>query len=179
MRISRTQLADVLILEPRTFEDERGVVWESHNRRTFAGATGLDVEFVQDLHSRSQRNVLRGLHYQIGSPQGKLIRVLRGEIFDVAVDLRRASTTFKRWVGITLSSQDSRMVWIPPGFAHGFYASMEAEILYKLTEYYAPEHERTLVWDDPEIAVQWPAHTPLLSPKDRAGRRLAELELFP
>lgn len=179
MRVSRTQLADVLILEPPTFEDERGVVWESHNRRTFAGATGVDVEFVQDLHSRSRGNVLRGLHYQIGRPQGKLIRVLRGEIFDVAVDLRRASATFKRWVGISLSSGDSRMVWIPPGFAHGFYATTEAEIMYKLTEYYSPEQERTLIWDEPEIGIQWPAHTPLLSHKDRAGQRLAELEVFP
>lgn len=179
MKVIRTELPEVLLLEPRVFEDDRGCLWESHNRRTFAQATGIDVEFVQDNHSRSRQNVLRGLHYQLRKPQGKLIRVVRGEIFDVAVDLRRRSPTFGRWVGFTLSDRGAGMAWIPPGFAHGLFAITDADVVYKMTEFYAPEDERTLVWDDPEVGVQWPSGAPLLSDKDRAGKRLAESELFP
>lgn len=179
MKVIRTDLPDVLLLEPRVFEDERGCLWESHNRRTFAEATGIDVEFVQDNHSRSRRNVLRGLHYQLRRPQGKLVRVVRGEVFDVAVDLRRSSPTFGRWVGFTLSDRGPGMAWIPPGFAHGLYAITDADVVYKMTDFYAPEDERTLLWNDPEVGIRWPATAPLLSDKDRAGRRLAEAELFP
>lgn len=179
MKVIRTDLPDVLLLEPRVFEDERGCLWESHNRRTFAEATGIDVEFVQDNHSRSRRNVLRGLHYQLRRPQGKLVRVVRGEVFDVAVDLRRSSPTFGRWVGFTLSDRGPGMAWIPPGFAHGLYAITDADVVYKMTDFYAPGDERTLLWNDPEVGIRWPATAPLLSDKDRAGRRLAEAELFP
>jgi dTDP-4-dehydrorhamnose 3,5-epimerase len=168
----------VLILEPRVFEDARGAVWESHNRRAFAAATGVDVEFVQDNHSRSRRNVLRGLHYQVTRPQGKLVRVVRGEIFDVAVDLRRSSPTFRRWVGFTLSERGPGMAWIPPGFAHGLFAVTDADVLYKLTDFYTPGDERTLLWDEPEIGVRWPTEAPLLSDKDKAGKRLADADLF-
>jgi dTDP-4-dehydrorhamnose 3,5-epimerase len=179
MNVIRADLPEVLILEPRAFEDERGVLWESYNRAVFSAALGIDDHFVQDNHSRSKKNVLRGLHYQIGRPQGKLVRVVRGEVFDVAVDLRRTSPTFKRWVGITLSEKGARMVWIPPGFAHGLYAITDAEVLYKLTDFYAPEHERTLIWNDPQIGISWPAEAPRLSVKDEAGKPLAEADVFP
>lgn len=179
MKIVRTDIPEVLLLEPRVFEDARGAVWESFNRRAFAEATGVDVEFVQDNHSRSRQNVLRGLHYQVARPQGKLIRVVRGEIFDVAVDLRRQSPTFKRWVGFTLSDRGPGMAWIPPGFAHGLYAISDAEVLYKMTDFYDPQIERTLLWSDPDIAVRWPTDAPVLSDKDKAGRRLVDIELFP
>jgi dTDP-4-dehydrorhamnose 3,5-epimerase len=179
MNVLPTEIPDVLILEPRTFEDHRGVVWESYNRRDFAQATGLDVEFVQDNHSRSRRNVLRGLHYQVGRPQGKLVRVARGEIFDVAVDLRRSSPTFKRWVGFTLSDRGPGAAWIPPGFAHGFFAVSDADVLYKMTAYHAPEHERLLLWNDPDIGIRWPSEAPLLSEKDTSATRFAEAELLP
>ena len=179
MNVIRADLADVLILEPPIFEDSRGAVWESYNRRAFADATGVDVEFVQDNHSRSRQNVLRGLHYQVASPQGKLVRVLRGEIFDVAVDLRRGSPSFGRWVGFTLSDRGSGMAWIPPGFAHGLYAVTDADVMYKMTTLYSPAHERTIVWDDPDIAVRWPADAPILSDKDKAGKRLKDAEVFP
>ena len=178
MNVTPTEIPEVLILEPRVFQDERGALWESHNRRAFAQATGMDVEFVQDNHSRSRQNVLRGLHYQLGRPQGKLIRVLRGEIFDVAVDLRRSSATFRRWVGFTLSDRGSGMAWIPPGFGHGFVALTDADVLYKMTDYYAPERERSVRWNEAEIGIRWPVANPILSAKDAGAPRLAEAELF-
>lgn len=181
MRVLRTDIPEVLLLEPRVFGDERGFFFESYNRRTFREATGLDVEFVQDNHSRSARNVLRGLHYQIRQPQGKLVRCVAGEVFDVAVDLRRSSPTFGRWVGFVLSADSKRMAWIPPGFAHGFLVVSEvAEFLYKTTDYYAPEHERTLAWNDPALAIAWPlAGEPVLAEKDRRGLPLAQADVFP
>ena len=180
MKVIKTDIPEVLILEPRIFEDPRGAVYESYNKRAFAEATGVDVEFVQDNHSRSNRNVIRGLHYQVVRPQGKLVRVLRGEIFDVAVDLRRSSATYGRWVGFTLSEANRRMAWIPPGFAHGLLALSESvDVLYKMSDFWSPEHERTIAWNDPQIAVRWPLEgEPGLSGRDRAGRRLAEAELF-
>ncbi|MEO1766213.1 dTDP-4-dehydrorhamnose 3,5-epimerase [Thiobacter aerophilum] len=181
MRVVPTHLPDVLVLEPKVFGDERGFFFESYNRRAFAQATGVDCEFVQDNHSRSVRNVLRGLHYQIRQPQGKLVRVVAGEVFDVAVDLRRSSPHFGHWVGVHLSAQNKRMVWIPPGFAHGFLVLSEAaEFLYKTTDYYAPEHERCLRWDDASVGIVWPlAGKPLLSAKDRQGVSLAQAEVYP
>jgi dTDP-4-dehydrorhamnose 3,5-epimerase len=154
---------------------------ESYNRREFAAATGADVEFVQDNHSRSTRNVLRGLHYQVRHPQGKLVRVVAGEIFDVAVDLRRSSRDFGRWIGNRLSARDRRMAWIPPGFAHGFLVlSDAAEVLYKVTEYYAPGQERCLLWNDPRLGIAWPLDgAPLLSARDAAGAGLDQAEVFP
>ncbi len=180
MRAIPTEIPDVLILEPRVFGDARGFFLESFNARSFRGATGLDVAFVQDNHSRSARGVLRGLHYQIAQPQGKLVRVARGCVFDVAVDLRRTSPTLGRWVGVELSDADHRQLWIPPGFAHGFVVLSEtADFLYKTTDYYAPEHERTIAWDDPALAIAWPLEAePLLSAKDRAGTPFAQAELF-
>lgn len=179
MQVIPTDIPDVLILEPRMYPDDRGAVWESHNRRAFADATGIDVEFVQDNHSRSRKDVLRGLHYQVGHPQGKLVRVVRGEIFDVAVDLRRRSPTFKRWVGFTLSDRGSGMAWIPPGFAHGLLALADADVIYKMTDYYAPERERSVIWNDPELAIRWPLHgAPILSGRDAMAPKLAEAELF-
>lgn len=180
MKVRRTELPEVLLLEPEVFRDERGAVFESHNRRRLAQAIGIDTEFVQDNHTTSRKHVLRGLHYQVVRPQGKLIRVLRGEIFDVAVDLRRSSPNFKRWAGFNLSESSRMMAWIPPGFAHGLLAlSEEAQVLYKMTDYWAPEHERAILWNDPEIGVRWPLPgEPLLSSKDRAAKRLAEAELF-
>jgi len=180
LNVIRTEIPEVLILEPKVFTDERGTVFESYNRRTLAEATGIDVEFVQDNHSHSVNNVIRGLHYQVVRPQGKLIRVLRGEIFDVAVDLRRSSPTFGRWVGFTLSDANRKMVWIPPGFAHGLLAlSDQVDVLYKMTELWAPELDRTLIWIDPDIGVRWPVSgAPILSAKDRSGIALKEAELF-
>lgn len=178
MNVIRTDLPEVLILEPRIFDDERGALWESFNRRSFAQATGIDVEFVQDNHSRSRQNVLRGLHYQLGRPQGKLVRVLRGEIYDVAVDMRRASPTYGRWVGFTLSDRGSGMAWIPPGFAHGFLTITDADVLYKMTDFYAPERERAVAWNDPDLGIRWPIDAPVLSPKDAAAPRLAAAEPF-
>ena len=180
MKMVRTELPEVLLLEPEVFRDERGAVFESHNRRRLAQAIGADVDFVQDNHTTSRKDALRGLHYQVVRPQGKLIRVLRGEIFDVAVDLRRSSPTFGRWAGFTLSEANRLSAWIPPGFAHGLLALSEgAEVLYKMTDYWSPEHERAILWSDPEIGVRWPLPgEPFLSPKDRAAKRLAEAELF-
>ena len=168
-----------MILEPTVFEDSRGALFESFNRRAFAATTGVDAEFVQDNYSRSLRNVIRGLHYQARHPQGKLIRVLRGEIFDVAVDLRRASPSFGRWVGVTLSEANNRMLWIPPGFAHGLLAlSDRADVLYKMTDYWLPADERTIAWNDPDVAVRWPIEgAPILSKKDSAGVRFADAEI--
>lgn len=181
MKVVRTAIPEVLLLEPKVFGDERGYFLEPYNKRTFREATGLDVEFVQDNHSRSKRGVLRGLHYQIRHPQGKLIRVIAGRIFDVAVDLRRSSATFGKWVGLELGSDSMRMLWIPPGFAHGFAVlSEQADILYKTTDYYAPEHERTVRWNDPQLAIAWPlSGEPLLSDKDRRGASLVDADTYP
>jgi len=181
MQTVATELPGVLLLEPRVFGDARGFFFESYNRRTFHKATGVDVEFVQDNHSRSAKNVLRGLHYQIQHAQGKLVRVIEGEVWDVAVDLRRGSPTFGKWASFTLSAQSKRMAWIPPGFAHGFLVvSDTADVLYKATDYYAPEHERTLLWSDPALGIRWPlAGAPVLADKDRRGTPLSAAEVFP
>ena len=181
MIVTPSALPDVLILEPKLFGDARGFFFESYNRRAFHDATGLDVDFVQDNHSRSAQGVLRGLHYQIEHAQGKLVRVVAGAVFDVAVDIRKSSPTFGRWVGVELSAANKKMVWIPPGFAHGFLVlSADAEFLYKTTDYYAPSHERTIAWNDPQIGIAWPlAGAPLLSAKDQAGVRLKDAEVFP
>ena len=179
MKITPTALPEVLILEPRIFEDSRGFFFEAFNRRTWASA-GIDSEFVQDNQSSSKKNVLRGLHYQIRQPQGKLVRAIRGEIFDVAVDIRKSSPTFGKSVHVTLSADNRKMLWIPAGFAHGFLVlSGSAEVLYKTTDFYAPEHERTLVWNDPRLAISWPSTAePVLSDKDRRGLTLDRAELF-
>lgn len=177
MKAIETAIAGVLLIEPRIFEDERGFFYESFNDRTFREVTGLDVEFVQDNHSRSARNVLRGLHYQLQQPQGKLVRVVHGEIFDVVVDIRRDSPTFGQWVGELLSADNRRQQWIPVGMAHGFMVlSKFAEVLYKTTDYYAPAYERCIVWNDPDLAIDWPViGTPVLSAKDRAGQLFRDL----
>ena len=179
MRVTPTAIPDVLVVEPRVFGDDRGFFFESWNRRALAQA-GLDVDFVQDNHSRSARGVLRGLHYQVRHPQGKLVRVVTGEVFDVAVDLRRASPTFGRHVAVTLSAENKRMLWVPPGFAHGFCVTSEsADFLYKTTDYWYPEHERTLLWNDPALGIAWPVDgTPLVAAKDAAGTPLANAELY-
>ncbi|WP_439860611.1 dTDP-4-dehydrorhamnose 3,5-epimerase [Pseudomonas sp. MBLB4136] len=181
MNVIQTDLPGVLILEPKMFGDERGFFYESFNALAFAEATGLTREFVQDNHSRSQRGVLRGLHYQVQQAQGKLVRVTAGEVYDVAVDIRRASPTFGRWIGVQLSAENKRQLWVPEGFAHGFLVLSEfAEFLYKTTDYYAPAHERCIRWDDPNLAIDWPLATaPQLSAKDQAGLTLNEAELFP
>src|SRR5262245_38981273 len=158
MKVISTEIPDVLLLEPRVFQDERGYFLETWNARTFRTETKLDVQFVQDNHSRSVRDVLRGLHYQVRQPQGKLIRVTRGRMFDVAVDLRKSKPMFGRWVGHELSEDNRRQLWIPPGFAHGFLVLSEiADVLYKTTGYYAPEHERCLIWNDSEVGIDWPS----------------------
>jgi len=172
MKVTQTKLAGVLVIEPRVFGDERGFFFESFNQRAFDEAAGAHVDFVQDNHSKSSRNVLRGLHYQLPpKAQGKLVRVVQGEVFDVAVDLRKNSKTFGQWVGETLSAENKKQLWIPAGFAHGFLTLSEtAEFLYKTTDYYSPEHERCIRWDDPELAIQWPLlGDPVLSGKDLAG----------
>ena len=176
-----TSLEAVLVIEPAVFGDERGWFYESWNRERFNAVVGRDVQFAQDNHSFSTRGILRGLHYQIRQPQGKLVRVIAGEVLDVAVDLRRSSPTFGRWTGQRLSAANRRMMWIPEGFAHGFIVLSEsAEFLYKATDFYAPQHERTLLWNDPAIGIDWEYDgTPLLKPKDAAGARLAEAETFP
>jgi dTDP-4-dehydrorhamnose 3,5-epimerase len=178
--VTATDIPDVLILEPKVFGDARGFFFESFNARDFAQVTGLNVDFVQDNHSKSAKGVLRGLHYQIQHPQGKLVRVVQGEVFDVAVDLRRSSVTFGRWVGVHLSAENHRQLWVPPGFAHGFVVTSDsAEFLYKTTDYWYPEHERSLLWSDPAVGIQWPLDTaPLLAAKDAAGRLLAEADVF-
>ena len=179
MKVTPTAIPDVVLIEPRVFSDARGFFYESWNSRTFA-ELGIDADFVQDNHSKSQKNVLRGLHYQIEHAQGKLIRVTAGEVYDVAVDMRRSSPTFGQWVGFTLSSADRCMAWIPPGFAHGFCVTSEsAEFLYKTTDYWSPADERTLLWNDPQLAIPWPlTGEPLLAAKDAAGKPLAEAETF-
>jgi dTDP-4-dehydrorhamnose 3,5-epimerase len=176
-----TAIAQVLVIEPAVFGDARGAFFESWNRRAFSKLAGHDVEFVQDNHSVSARGVLRGLHYQVRQSQGKLVRVVAGEVFDVVVDLRRSSPTFGRWVGERLSAENRRMMWVPEGFAHGFLVLSDmAEFLYKTTDYYAPEHERTLLWNDPAVGVKWPLEgAPVLKPKDAAGTPLASAETFP
>lgn len=181
MKVVETSIPDVLIIEPKVFGDERGFFYESFNAAAFEAATGLKRQFVQDNHSKSQRGVLRGLHYQIQQPQGKLVRVVAGEVFDVAVDLRKSSPSLGRWFGTHLSAQNQRQLWIPEGFAHGFVVLSEsAEFLYKTTDYYAPEHERSLLWNDPELGIQWPFdEAPQLSAKDQAGKLLRDAELFP
>ncbi len=181
MKALPTAIPEVLLIEPRVFGDARGFFLESWNERAFSEAVGRRIDFVQDNHSSSARNVLRGLHYQIRQPQGKLVRVIAGEVFDVVVDIRRSSPTFGRWVGERLSAENRRMLWIPEGFAHGFAVLSEsAEFLYKTTDYYAPEHERTLLWNDPAVGVRWPLEgEPLLKPKDAAGATLATAEVFP
>jgi dTDP-4-dehydrorhamnose 3,5-epimerase len=180
MQVLPTDLPGVLLLEPRVFGDARGFFFEAYNRRAFHKATGVDVEFVQDNHSRSSKNVLRGLHYQVRQAQGKLIRVTAGEVWDVAVDLRKSAKTFGQWTGFTLSAESKRMAWIPPGFAHGFLVVSDvAEVLYKTTDYYAPEHERTLLWSDPALGIRWPlAGAPVLADKDKRGATLAAAEVF-
>lgn len=179
MQVTPTALPDVLLVEPRVFGDDRGFFYESWNRRAFAAA-GIDVDFVQDNHSRSRRGVLRGLHYQVERAQGKLVRAVAGEVFDAVVDLRRSSATFGRSVGVVLSAANRRMLWVPPGFAHGFLVlSEDAEFLYKTTDYWFPEHERTLLWSDPALAIDWPlAGPPVLAAKDAVGTPLAGADTY-
>jgi len=180
VKVERTALPGVLVLEPRVFGDARGWFLESWNRRVFREATGVEAQFVQDNHSRSARGVLRGLHYQVRQPQGKLVRVVAGEIYDVAVDLRRGSPSFGRPVGVTLDAESHRMLWVPERFAHGFLVTSEyAEVQYKATDYYAPMHERTLAWNDPALGITWPIQgEPLLADKDRCGVPLGAAEVF-
>ena len=180
MNVIPTALPEVLIVEPKVFGDARGFFFESFNQRVFQEKTGLNLEFVQDNHSRSSQGVLRGLHYQIQQPQGKLVRVARGSVFDVAVDIRRSSPRFGQWVGVELSEDNHRQMWIPPGFAHGFVVTSEsADFLYKTTDYYAPEHERCILWSDSQINIHWPQLNHLkLSAKDQAGLSLSAAEVF-
>ena len=180
MNLIKTDIPDVVILEPRVFGDARGFFYESFNQQLWREKTGLQTNFVQDNHSRSEKNVLRGLHYQIQQPQGKLVRAIRGMVFDVAVDLRKSSPTFGRWTGAELSEENKRMMWIPKGFAHGFLVlSDSAEFLYKTTDYWAPEHERTIIWNDPDLAIAWPIkNQPILSEKDSRGTSLKKAETF-
>ena len=180
MEIIKTQIPDVLILEPKVFGDDRGFFFESFNEQTLLDQAGIKARFVQDNHSKSAKNVLRGLHYQIKQPQGKLVRVVVGEVFDVAVDLRRESPSFGEWVGIHLSGENKRQFWVPPGFAHGFLVlSAAAEFLYKTTDYYAPEYERSVLWNDRDLGIDWPlAGDPILSVKDQAGVRFKDAEVF-
>lgn len=181
MNVVETSLSGVLIIEPKVFGDDRGFFYESFNARRFAELTGHDGNFVQDNHSRSAKNVLRGLHYQIKQPQGKLVRVIAGEIFDVAVDIRASSPTFGKWTGVTLTAENKRQLWVPQGFAHGFVVISEsAEVLYKTTDYWAPEHERSILWNDPAIRIEWPisAVAPVLSEKDKNAKLLHQAEIF-
>jgi len=175
-----TELPGVLLIEPKVYGDERGFFYESYNEREFRAQTGVDVHFVQDNHSRSVRGVLRGLHYQIRQAQGKLVRATAGEVFDVVVDIRKGSPTFGRWIGKTLSAENKLALWIPPGFAHGFAVISDyAEFQYKTTDYWAPEYERCIVWNDPDVGIQWPlTATPILTTKDRLGKQLAQAEVF-
>lgn len=181
MKVLPTEIPDVLILEPQVFGDERGFFLESYNEKVFTEKLGLTVRFVQDNHSRSRQHVLRGLHYQIQQPQGKLVRVIAGTIFDVAVDIRRHSATFGQWVSCELSAENKRQLWVPPGFAHGFLVLSEvAEVIYKTTDFYAPDHERSIQWNDPDLAIVWPLTTdPTLSNKDKAGQSFKSAEVFP
>jgi len=181
MKAIATLIPEVLVIEPKVHGDARGFFFESYNEKAFLLATGLSPNFVQDNHSRSSRGVLRGLHYQIRQPQGKLVRVVRGSAYDVAVDVRRSSPTFGKWVGVELSEENQLQLWVPPGFAHGFITTSDsADFLYKATDYYAPEHERCIAWDDPEIGIEWPldGKQPSLSAKDQAGVKLSRAEVF-
>ena len=180
MNVLHTDIPDVLLLEPEVFGDERGFFQESYNRRAFREVTGIDADFVQDNHSRSEGNVLRGLHYQIARPQGKLVRVVRGRVFDVAVDLRRSSAAFGHWVGVELTEDNHRQCWIPPGFAHGFLVlSQQADVLYKATDYYAPDYERCIRWDDRDLGIEWPLDAaPITSGKDADGFTFRDAEVF-
>jgi dTDP-4-dehydrorhamnose 3,5-epimerase len=182
MKAIPSSLPEVVIIEPQVFGDSRGFFFESFNERDFSRAIGLDVRFVQDNHSRSAKGVLRGLHYQIGQPQGKLVRVVRGAVFDVAVDIRRSSPNYGRWVGVQLSEDNRRQVWIPPGFSHGFYVLSDiADFLYKTTDYYNPDFERSLLWNDPSIGISWPVETgerPIVSEKDARAASLTDAEVF-
>ena len=180
MKIIPTSLPDVLLIEPKVFPDERGFFLESYQKQKFKEA-GIDADFVQDNHSKSCERTLRGLHYQIHQPQGKLVRVIAGEVFDVAVDIRKSSPTFGKWVGDYLSAENKRMLWVPAGFAHGFYVtSPEAEVLYKASDYYAPQWERSILWNDAVIGVAWPLHgeIPILSARDAAAKSISEAEVF-
>lgn len=180
MNIIPTKIADVLIIEPKVFGDERGFFFESFNKKQFQELTGIDREFVQDNHSKSSKGVLRGLHYQIKQPQGKLVRVVSGEVFDIAVDLRKSSATFGQWAGVHLSAENKRQFWVPEGFAHGFIVLSEsAEFLYKTTDYYAPEHERCIRWNDAELGIDWQyPGEPLVSDKDAKGTAFKEADIF-
>ena len=180
MKVAATAIPDVLLLEPTIYEDERGFFFESFNQKRFEDATGLNIRFVQDNHSRSVKRVLRGLHYQIRRPQGKLLRVTAGEVFDVAVDLRRSSSTFGKYVGTVLSAANKKQLWIPEGLAHGYLVLRDAaEVLYKTTDYYSPEDERCLIWNDPDVGIDWPKDgAPILSAKDRLGLPLSKAEIF-
>ncbi|MNF38521.1 dTDP-4-dehydrorhamnose 3,5-epimerase [compost metagenome] len=181
MNVIATDIPEVLIIEPKVFGDERGFFYESFNARTFEEVTGVRTQFVQDNHSRSQKGVLRGLHYQLENTQGKLVRVTAGEVLDIAVDIRRSSPTFGRWVGARLSAQNHRQLWVPKGFAHGFVVLSDfAEFLYKTTDYYTPNAERCIRWDDPDLAIDWQLNEPpQLSAKDKVGKSLKEADLFP
>jgi len=180
MNIIPTALPDVLIIEPQVFGDERGFFFESFNERKFRELTGITLPFVQDNHSKSARGVLRGLHYQVQQAQGKLVRVVAGTVYDVAVDLRRSSPNFGKWVGVELSAENKRQLWVPPGFGHGFVVTSDsAEFLYKTTDYYAPEYERSILWNDPALGIDWPVDgEPSLSGKDKAGKLLADADVF-
>jgi dTDP-4-dehydrorhamnose 3,5-epimerase len=180
IQVTATKLPEVKIIEPKVFGDARGYFYESFNGREFSEQVGVDVQFVQDNHSRSAKGVLRGLHYQIEHAQGKLVRVVEGEVFDIAVDIRKSSPNFGNWVGVHLSEANHRQLWVPPGFAHGFVVVSEsAQFLYKTTDYWYPEHERSIVWNDPEIGIEWPIDfEPLLAAKDAAGKRLSEADHF-
>ncbi len=180
MKTTRLAIPDVILLEPKVFGDARGFFFESFNQRAFNAATGTDYQFVQDNHSRSSRGVLRGLHYQIQQPQGKLVRVVQGAVFDVAVDIRKSTPTFGQWVGVELNADNHHQLWVPPGFAHGFVVLSEtAEFLYKTTDYYAPEYERCIVWDDAALAIDWRYQgAPNLSAKDAQGLSLAQADVF-
>ncbi len=180
MKIKETSLPGVLLIEPTVFGDDRGYFYESFNEKKFAELTGLHLNFVQDNHSKSAKNVLRGMHYQIQQSQGKLVRVIAGEVFDVAVDLRKNSPTFGQWTGAYLSAENRLQMWIPEGFAHGFVVTSEsAEFLYKTTDFWAPQYERCLQWNDPSVGIEWPlSAVPLLSTKDQVGKLLADAEVF-
>lgn len=181
MKIVPTEIADVLIIEPQVFQDDRGFFFESYNQKSFSDRTGYSAHFVQDNHSYSKQNVLRGLHYQIQQPQGKLVRAIAGTILDVAVDIRKSSPSFGQWVSCILSGENKRQLWIPTGFAHGFLVlSQSAEVLYKTTDYYAPQHERCILWNDPDLAIDWTLTTPpIVSTKDRVGQPFKTAEFFP